>query len=386
MRLVPTHAASDAQHRDGAAFIINLSSRGDVYRRAHDDCSFICAPTPARCFAGNWHAGGRCADGSGGRFHGSSAVPRLGTSKRLKRQDNCAGSTSSKVSALRDARAGVCGGACVKGLACFHGTLGTLNNIKGIEVVTSSKAGSKASRRLELWNRALPAARQVTEIAGGSIKIWGGYVATTSATSSWADQGLDRRGARGKFWGRNALGPVVGGLDLGDRAGRGGEGRNGGFPPFSAGPIGRVGMPLLECVANIEADQGFAAGRAQPAGLHGAALVDRIGRGVVDADRQGVAPPIGPRLSPSSKAQAIFLVSAALRIAGSPAGRVGPKGRLNSCVEMGSGVCVLFLASRDRREGADHQKRQRVGGQIEVLGWGRSAETTTLWGGLTRVN
>lgn len=386
MHLVPTHAASDAQHRDRAAFIINLSSRDDIYRPARRVFSFICAPTPARCFAENWRASGRCADGSGGWFHGSRAVPRLGTGKRLKRQDNCAGSTSSKVSALRDACAGVCGGACVKTFTYFYGTLGTLDNNQGIELVSGSKHGSNGLRALEPWNRVASAARQVTEIAGQRIKIRGGYVVATSASSSCADLGLDAGGARAKFWGRNALGLVVGGLGLGDRAGRGGKGRNGGFPPFSAGPIGRVGMAALECAPNIEADQGFAARRAQPAGLHGAALVGQIGRGVVDADRQGVAPPSGPRLSPSSKAQPIFLVSTAFRIAGSPAERVGPNGRLNSCVEMGSGVCILSLASRDRREGADHQKRQRVGGQIEVLGWGRSAETTTLWGGLTHVN
>jgi hypothetical protein len=193
-------------------------------------------------------------------------------------------------------------GACVWGYLSFLGTLELFKNTKVKERLSGSKTGSTAVPSLEPWNCADALARQVTEIATHPIKIWGGYVATTSAPSASADQGLDTGGACAKFQGRNALGLVVDGLDLGDRAGRPAEGRNGGFPPFSVVAIGRVGTAVLECAANVEADQGFADDRAQPAGLDGAASAGLGGRGVVDADRQGVAPPSGPRFSPSSKA------------------------------------------------------------------------------------
>ncbi len=386
MRLAPTHAASGAQRRDRAAFIINLSSRDDVYRSTREDCSFICAPTPARCFAENWRAGGRCADGSGGRFHGSGAVPSLGTPKRLRRRENCAGSTGSTVSALPDVSAGVCGGACVKASAYFYGTTGTAHNIYRIETVSGSKDGSTVAHAVEPWNRAASAARQVAEIAADPNKITGGYGATPSTSSSCSDLGLDAGGGGGKFWGRNAADLVVAGADRGGRAARGVKGRNGGFPPFLGGAIGCVGMAALECQAIVAPFQGFAPSRCQPAGLRSTALGGLGDGGVVDADREGGTPPNRPRLSPSSQAQPIFLVSTDLRIAGRHADPVGRDGRFNSCVEMGSGVCGLSLVARDRREGADHQKRLRVGGQSKVLGWGRSAETTTLWGGSTRVN
>lgn len=217
-----------------------------------------------------------------------------------------------------------------------------------------------------------------------SNKIEGGYCPAASALAPSADQGLFAGSAGGKFWRQMRLaavaaGPIGAGAQL-----RGASGRNGGFLRVSVPPIGRVGTAMSERIAQSGGLPCFFGVRRKLLRLSPAAASTPPGVGAV---RQGGTPPSAPRPVSRSYAQPVFRVSADLRIRWILTDVMDRDGRVSCWTGMGSGVRILAGASGDRGEGAlDRGRQHRVGVQEMVLGWGRNRETSTLWGGLQRVN
>jgi hypothetical protein len=373
-RRAPTHAASDAQRRDRAAFIINFRLPRDDFGTPCEIFPFICARTPAHWDAEIWRARGRCAFGSGGRFHGSSAVPPSGTGNRLEIQENCVGSTGSTGFASHDARADACACACVRTYLYFLGTGGTLEIDEAGQRLSGSIRGSTVCAPLEPWNRVVSTVGSVTGVARQRNKIGGGYAASTWATSADADLGLDAGAARRNFRARIGAGAA-------DRRQLRDLGRNGGFPPFFGASRGHVGMAALECAAETVSDQRFAGDGCQPAGLAAIGLQGTRGVGLV---AEGGTPPIAPRLSPCTYAQPIFWVSNDLL---NCSDQDGGKGRLTSSAKMGSGARALVQSVVEGRDGGRSNDDGRVREQRgSGSTWGMSRGSLTLWGGSSHVN
>lgn len=361
-----TRGASGAQRSGAAPLIIILAQPDGNYALAcrYFGYSFFVPRTPARWqlgmigarSGGGWWPGSPVPNGSGGR-----------TAKRLKSM----GSVVLFCAASHDASAGVAARTCVRYPQNHRTTEPFVRNGRNQPFLSGRSV-------------------LVRFCGSGTHKQWGGYslaiVASCSiavASADGADQGLDTGTAPRNFWRRARLAAVAGQPIGADAIARG----NGGKPPFFGVSNGRVGTGALECGQKSEASQRLAPSLRQPAGLVASvALVDLPPRGV-GATGTPPTPPSAAPFVPLSQAQPIFSISSHLQIRGAQAGGLDRQGRLTSNREMGSGVSVLSLADRGQREGAVMSERQRwVGVQGAVLSWGRSRETTTLWGGLHGVN
>lgn len=364
-----TRTASDAKRRGAAVLIINFARPREVFGlpSQYFASSFFAAQTPtranqiklwygrsSRCFASSV-----VLYGSGGR-----------TAKRLKSN----GSTVLFQSLTHDACAG----------ARARAHIGGVQNYRTLEL------NHKTQQSCEV-DGSTPVLLRFCSRTGN--KQWGGY-----ATSAFADVGdgrqlgdrldlgVDRRAARGKFW-RWAQ-PVAVARRSGGVA-RGVDG-NRAISAVYVGAIGRVGMPVSEWSAISVVFQCVAVAVCKPARLSdgpaAVALAAPIGRGGRRAGREGGTPPSAARPVTLPFAQPIFRGSADLRNR-CPATTVGfRERRLTSGRKMGSGVCRLPSIAGARRGGAKAMRQERVGVQGGVLGWGRSRERMTLWGGAAGVN
>ena len=382
-----TRMANGAQ-RSGAAMLslVFTQPREDYVHasRLLSPIFFCVSPTPAR-----WLLQGLWAQWSGGASPGSVVLHGTGgrTRKRLK-------SNGSEVlfwNLTRDAHADVRAYACLcvrtrEGLKLRTSEPGHF--IKEIEVVTGSElvlsrfCQNRSSGRRETF------ASKLNDLASAaSIKITGGYGLRPIAAWNRCASGLNAGGARGNFQ-RQILGAagLAASIEVAGEL-RATVGKNDGFLRFFEGARGRVGTPMLECSQETAENRASRRGLRQPAGLAARRLADQLAPRGADAAGEGGTPPTGPRLSLRPCAQPVFRVSADLETRRSMTDGVDRDSRLSSKPKMGSGVCDLPRASDDRREDAlDWGQQQRVGVQGGGPELGRSWETTTLWGGLHRVN
>lgn len=354
-----TRDANGAQRSGAASLTIILAQprRNYAPARGYFTYSFFVPRTPARRQqrmigarpgGGHW-PGSPVPIGSGG-----------GTANRLKSM----GSVVLFCAASHDASAGVAACMCVRMIENHRTTEPFVRNGINLPFLTDGAVLARFSR-------------------SGGYKQWGGYSPAVASRPSSADQGLDGGTAPRKFRAQVQLAAVAGRPIEADAI----ADRNGGKLPFFGASDGRVGMAALEWCGKSEAHQRLAPSLRQPAGL--AASVDLVDLPPPGVDAVGTppTPPSGPRFVPLSQAQPIFSISSHLQIRRAQVGGLERQGRLTSSREMGSGVSVLSLADRGQRDGAVMiEQQQRVGVQGAVLSWGRSRETTTLWGGLHGVN
>lgn len=364
-----TRTASDAKRRGAAVLSINFTRPREVFALPpqYFALSFSASLTPtranqiklwygrlSRCFAGSV-----VLTGSGGR-----------TAKRLK----SIGSTVLFQSLTHDAFAG----------ARARAHIGGVQNYRTVEL-------NHIIQHFCEVDGSTPVLLRFCSRTGN--KQWGGYASCAFADvgggrqlGDGLDLGVDRRAARGKFW-RWARPVAVAGRSGG--VARGADG-NRAISAAYAGAIGRVGMPVSEWSAISVAFQCVALAVCKPArlsdGRGAVGLGSPIGQGGCSAGGEGGTPPSAARPVLLSSAQPIFRGSADLRNRCSATTVGFLEGRLTSGRKMGSGVCRLPSIAGARRGGAKAVRQERVGVQGGVLGWGRSHERMTLWGGSAGVN
>lgn len=363
----PTHAGS-SERRDGdrcgaPAFLSIFSPAPARYLRAARLIFFFSLrPHPGPLVTISLGAARLVArNGSGGavpEFHGP---PRggtaLGTDKRLKSRENCARFQSSSYAASRVRRAQAWTSARITRLV--HGTVELWNSSvisQGYQLVSGSRAVPSGAGR---WNRHASPSRLVRcrrQLLAGRNILWGGYavgdagradlhLVAADAPKNFRDPQRERAGA---------------GLELGRSACLAGriryEGRNGGKLPFSAAPLGVVGMDASECLAQVPDLTAFPPVCRQ---LGNQAEARQEGAGI---DRQ--TPPPGP---PIARAPArCMLAHEIFGRSGRPSSPVRmSQGRSRAKVwgrRKGSGVCRLPRLSPARAV-APGQAAGRVGVQ-----------------------
>lgn len=361
-----------------------------VFTPPREDCGdasrllasiFFCAsPTPAR-----WLQGRLWARWSGGPSPGSVVLHGTGgrTAKRLK----SLGSVVLFRNLTRDAHADACAHMRVREGLKTRTTELSSYLIDNIEVFSSVAGSGLVLSEPAICALVDACAAARADAASGRNKISGGYAVRHFAASAPVDQGLFAGTWRGNFQ-RRIASPAGLAASVGGRGEVGAaSGRNGGNQPFFEGVSDRVGTPMLECRQETAENRASRHLLRQPAGL----AASRLGRQPtppgVRADRPGGTPPSGPRPVSRSYAQPIFRVSTDLRIRCVMPAVSDLDSRLSSKPKMGSGVRSVLRASDDRGESAlDRGQQQRVGVQGGGPGLGRNRETSTLWGGLQRVN
>lgn len=364
-----TRTASDAKRRGAAVLIINFARSREVFvlPSLYFTTSFFAARTPARLLQIKlWYGPPSRAVASSVVLYGSGGR----TANRLK----SIGSTVPFQSLTHDARAG----------ACARAHIGGVQNYRTLELNHKNQHSCGFDGSTPVLLRFCSRTRN---------KQWGGYATSAFADAaggrrlaSCLDLGVDRRAARRKFrrWARAA------GVGCALIGAGGSAGGNRAISVGYAGAIRRVGMAVSERSAFFVSVQCFARTLCKPARLSdGAAAVGLAapaGQREVSCRSTGGTPPSAARLVPLSHAQPIFRVSADLRNRWSMSGPQDRDGRLTCRLQMGSGVDRLPMFAGVRRGGASGMRQERVGVQGGVLGWGRSRETLTLWGGSTRVN
>lgn len=356
-----TCAASVAQRSGAAAPKLTFALQREDYTIACDYLlnSFFVARTPARLNRlWMWAQAGRR------RFAGSMVPIGSGgrTTKRLKSN----GSMVLFYSLSRD----VCAGACARTYK------GEVQNHRTIELnpktVICQSFGSSGSVLQRFYAR--------TGINNG--------VDITSLPSLWSSASIRAltEGRRRESFGAGRARPGQAGAAVASIVGAGADRA---ISMAYAGPMGRVGMAVLERSAFFVRYQCVGDMVRKPAGLAGAvalgASASPVGTGGVVPIGEGGTPPSAARSHSLTCAQPIFRISAPIpfrRI-----DRTDRDSRLNCDGQMGSGDCRLFLVAMGRRGSAGQiERREWVGVQGVVLGWGRSRLPATLWGGAASVN